>query len=89
MTDSYPKFESGYFHLTEDGWVRADTEPYPAGRIETWKFETYVPAADAKEQVRLVRIWINPGACGNEARARFGNPIMPGPDRNISLECYA
>lgn len=30
--------DSGYWHMTREGWLRQDTEPFPSGRIETWKY---------------------------------------------------
>jgi hypothetical protein len=82
--------DEGYFHLTPDGWVRIDRKPYPANRVETWKYQMEKPALDAKARVRLSRLWVLPAA--NEAsrdalRVRFGDAVMPNPDRNVELDC--
>ena len=87
MTSGYPIFESGYFHLTQEGWVRQDREPFPAARIETWRYEAYVPAEDAKEQVSLTRVWTRRGANGDALHMRFGEPVLPSRQRNVILEC--
>ena len=31
---SYPEKERGFFHLLADGWIRKDTQPFPADRLE-------------------------------------------------------
>jgi hypothetical protein len=85
-----PRNDAGYFHLTDKGWVRCDNLPYPADRIETWKYEEDRPASDAKEQVRLTRIWCAPHMTEAERgtiRARFGNAVSPNEDRHLILDC--
>ena len=86
----FPKTESGYFHLTPNGWVRKDMEPFPADRCETWRYEMEWPAEDAKEQVTLTKLWVSrksPGSTNEALHARFGNPVSPNLKRNIMLEC--
>jgi hypothetical protein len=89
MSD-YPKRDSGFFHLTPQGWFRGDQRPFPADRVETWSYEMECPAEDAKEQVCLTRIWENTRMTpqGHEIiRARFGEPLHPTLERNVVLEC--
>jgi hypothetical protein len=89
MSD-FPRIDCGFFHLTPEGWSRRDREPFPADRVETWRYEMFCPAADAKERVCLTRIWSRPGARSEEReilRARFGTPLAATPERNVTLEC--
>lgn len=80
----------GYFHLTGEGWVRKDTQPFPAGRLETWRYEEERPAIDAKERIRLTRIWHDPSATEHQLEAlhaHFGEAVCPDADRHITLDC--
>ena len=89
MSDA-SKSDSGFFHLTPNGWTRQDGEPFPADRIETWRYEMELPAEDAKERVCLTRVWSDPDASAEEVenlRGRFGDPMTATPERNITLEC--
>lgn len=86
----FPKKERGLFHLTPQGWRRGDNQPFPADRIETWTYEMECPAEDAKEQVCLTRTWICSTATSQVSaalHARFGEPVLPTPERNVTLEC--
>lgn len=87
----YPKIQQGYFHLTGHGWQRqSQVAPLPAGCVETWRFESEQPNADAKERICLTRIWARPDVSDGMIEAlhqRFGEPLMPSPVRNITLEC--
>ena len=90
MSEDYPRHERGYFHLTENGWMRCDFEPFPPGRVETWAFALNCQAEDAKENIRLSRIWSRPGFDANRLvrlHNRFGEPVQPSPERNVTLEC--
>lgn len=86
----YPIVERGFFHLTPEGWIRQDRQPFPTNRIETWAYEMNCPADDAKEQVCLTRTWASP-SMSEQGRAAFhdlhGEPIRPQPMRNIKLQC--
>lgn len=86
----YPKSDSGFFHLTPQGWVRRDRQPFPEDRLETWSYEMECPAEDAKEHVCLTRIWVNSRVTPQDhdvIHARFGEPLLPTAERNIVLEC--
>jgi len=90
MSGAYPQHERGFFHLTENGWLRCDFEPFPLGRIETWQFVLQCQAEDAKENVRLTRVWSKPGFNAERLlrlHSRFGQPLEPTPQRNVTLEC--
>ncbi len=82
--------ECGIYHLTPAGWTRKDRAPFPSDRIETWVCEIDQPSTDAKEQVRLTRLWIAPGTkdadCARLHR-RFGEAIVPSHDRLLTLSC--
>lgn len=85
-----PQSDFGYFHLTDEGWVRKDAQPFPAGRLETWQYEEERPANDAKDQIRLTRIWHDPSASQSQLEslhAYFGEAICPDTDRHITLNC--
>ena len=87
----FPKTDCGFFHLTPGGWVRQDHQPFPADRVETWSYEMECPAEDSKEQVCLTRIWKKsslPQGDFDTLRARFGDPLLPTSERNVSLECH-
>jgi hypothetical protein len=89
MSD-FPKVERGFYHLTPDGWLRRDRQPFPKDRVETWAYEMECLAEDAKERVCLTRTWVQPKV-QSEARedlhARFGELIAPTTERNVTLEC--
>ena len=89
---AYPRVDSGFCHLTPDGWVRRDYQPYPADRVETWSYDSRCPADDAKEQVCLRRIWTNAKITPERREdlpTRFGHARSPTPERNVTLECDA
>ena len=50
LPELFPKTDEGFYHLTPDGWERRDAEPFPAGRLETWRFHAEVPSDAAKQQ---------------------------------------
>ncbi len=82
--------DEGYFHLTPHGWVRFDRKPYPSDRVETWKYQMEKPAPDAKARVRLSRLWVlstADEASRDALRVRYGDAVMPNPDRNVELNC--
>jgi hypothetical protein len=86
----YPKIDRGFYHLLADGWLRKDTQPFPADRLETWAYEMEVPAEDAKERVCLTRTWRKPGMSSDGLgafHACFGEAMYPSPSRNVTLEC--
>ena len=83
-------YDTGYYHLTPDGWRRKDFEPYPANRVETWRYESETPSDAAKEQIHLVRLWSSTGASTAQRaqlRAKFGVPIEIAHDRHITIDC--
>jgi hypothetical protein len=82
--------DTGYYHLTPDGWARKDNEPFPANRLETWQYESATPSDAAKEQVHFVRLWASANAPAERRarlRAKFGVPIEIGHDRHITIDC--
>ncbi|MES2294291.1 MAG: hypothetical protein V4527_13395 [Pseudomonadota bacterium] len=90
MSEAYPRLDQGFFHLTDNGWVRQDSHPYPPGRVETWKYEMECDSKDAKEQVCLTKVWSNPNAPMEHVASmhrQFGVPVRPAIDRNVKLEC--
>ena len=91
MTEAYPRLERGYFHLTENGWLRCDFEPFPSSRVETWQYGLQCQSDDAKENVRLIRVWSKPGFDASRMsrlHSRFGDPVLPSLQRNVTLECH-
>ena len=89
VSSYYPKAETGYFHLTERGWIRKDSQPFPQDRIETWLYEMECGSEADKEQVRLTRIWVAnlPEAKLDVIREHHGEPVAPSHNRHIILEC--
>lgn len=90
VLDTYPRFETGYFHLTGTGWIRKDYLPYPPDRVETWKYEMEREANDAKEQVCLTRVWSDPHATASDVaylHRQYDHPLAPERGRNVKLEC--
>ena len=84
------KCDFGYFHLTSKGWTRCDEPPFPGDRIETWQYEEERPADGVKDRIRLTRIWCAAGipeAQLTALHARFGEAVVPDPDRHIILDC--
>lgn len=80
----------GYFHLTSQGWIRQDALPFPAERLETWQYEEERPAEDAKDRIRLTRIWRKPGIAETQLESlhtNFGEAVSPDVDRHITLDC--
>ena len=84
--------DTGYFHLSETGWIRQDHAPFPNGRLETWQYDMERPAADAKQQVKLTRVWIAPGLTDERSAAlykQFGDAVTPNHDRHVVIDCWA
>lgn len=82
--------DNGFYHLTPNGWVRQDRQPFPDDRVETWSYEMECPTEDAKDRVCLTRIWAHPQASTAERdalRRRYAQPMTATPERNVTLEC--
>lgn len=87
---TYPKVDEGFYHLTATGWQRRDIQPFPADRIETWRFRSETPADDAKQRVHLERLWISHHITASERdqiRARFGYPFWASHDLHLTIDC--
>jgi len=83
--------DAGLFHLTEHGWVRKDTTPFPKDRLETWQYDMERPHPDTKERVHLTRIWFDSKSAPSDLdalRARHGDAIVPSADRHITIDCH-
>jgi hypothetical protein len=90
--DNFPKTEHGFFHLTPEGWIRKDYQPFPGDRLETWAYEMECLAEDAKERACMTRTWIQPELAPQtreSLRIRFGEPMAPTLERNVTLEWFA
>ena len=86
-----PPGESGYFHLTPAGWMRKDSEPPPADRLETWKYELERPSRYAKDEVTLTRIWKSGDLTEGQLaalHARHGEAVEATQERNVVLDCH-
>jgi hypothetical protein len=82
--------EHGYFHLTPYGWARKDGDPPPPDRLETWKYQLYRPAQDAKDEVTLTRVWISKDVTDAKSvalHAHHGEAVEATHDRNVTLDC--
>ncbi len=81
--------DRGHFHLTPNGWVRCDDEPYPSNRVETWLYEMDQPEEDSKEFDTLTRLWVSEtvSPVAREAlRARFGEPLVVTKNRKLVIQ---
>lgn len=86
----FPKSEEGFYHLTPAGWQRKDHLPFPADRLETWRFQSETLAEDAKEMVHLTRLWTSHASTPeqrDQLRARFGNPVRATPELHLTIDC--
>lgn len=82
--------DSGFFHLTPQGWIRKDFAPYPPDRVETWQYDMERPNPDDKQRAHLTRIWLStqlPDSQMNALRARFGDALLPMADRHLTIDC--
>ena len=51
--------DEGAFHLTPAGWLRVDEEPFPADRIETWRYSMYQALGWSREHKSLYCEWVD------------------------------
>jgi hypothetical protein len=87
-TKKFPEADSGYFHLTDDGWIRKDHHPFPSDRLETWSYEMESGSDVDKEIVHLTRVWsANEQKHADLLRERYGDAITPSHERHIILDC--
>lgn len=80
--------DEGLFHLTPDGWVREDDEPYPADRVETWRYKSSQTSGWSKEYRNLTCIWADPNISRQERdapRKKHGWPGLDPRDRNHTI----
>ena len=87
---AYPVADEGFYHLTTTGWQRKDHRPFPAGRIETWRFESEKPANEVKEQVHLTRLWASTDLTPQQRdlfRVRFGYPVRAARGVHLIIDC--
>ena len=86
--NEYPIEELGFYHLTNNGWVRKDATPFPENGVETWSYQMTCPSEDAKEQIWLTRVWKDKhveSADRKALRGRFGIPVEFQTDRHRNL----
>jgi hypothetical protein len=77
--------DEGFFHLTADGWVRKDEEPFPEARIETWRYRMHQSSGWSDEKRQLHCKWADPKlsrADRDALRKKFGLPYGFGRDCN-------
>lgn len=87
---AFSKSDEGFYHLTNAGWLRQDDRPFPAGRFETWRFESETPAVDAKEQIHLTRLWTSADSTPEQRdllRVRFGYPVRAAHGLHLTIDC--
>jgi hypothetical protein len=70
--DNTARFESweGFYHLTPDGWRRADQEPFPRERFETWSLVVCQVPGELKEYRNLRCVWAD-HAVDRNSRDKF------------------
>jgi hypothetical protein len=68
--------DEGYFHLTSNGWVRKDEEPFPPDRIETWEYSSSQASGWSREYQSVHCVWANADVSRSDRdalRKKFGN----------------
>jgi hypothetical protein len=69
--------DDGFFHLTLEGWVRKDDEPFSEGRVETWRYSMLQSSGWSEVRRRLHCRWVDPNRSRvdrDAIRKRFGWP---------------
>jgi hypothetical protein len=72
--------DEGFYHLTPRGWVRKDVEPFPEGRVETWRYTMHQSSGWSEERRKLHCRWVEPNVSRDERdslRKQFGWPYGP------------
>ena len=80
--------DEGAFHLTPAGWLRVDEEPFPADRIETWRYSMYQALGWSREHKSLYCEWVDPAIAREERdllRKKYGWPDGLAPSRDIII----
>lgn len=86
----FPTEERGFFHLTQNGWIRKDENPFPEDRVETWSYQVIFLSDDAKEHIWLTRVWKSSHLDSGDRKAlrgHFGMPVDLQTGRHITLQC--
>ncbi len=86
-----PQTEDGIFHLTQGGWIRADSGAPPSGRLESWTYHLERPSFDSKDEVTLTRVWMAQNLTDAQSVAlhsKHGEAIEATLDRNVVLDCH-
>lgn len=81
--------DSGYMHLTRNGWRRKDEEPWPEDRVETYSYEMHQSSGWSKEKITLTLIWSDPTLTDAERDALYlkaGRPVPDWPDLRLNIE---
>ena len=80
--------DEGLFHLTCDGWVRADEKPYPGERIETWSYTMHQSSGWSAEERRLKCVWADTNIDREKRdgfRKKYGWPYGMKPGRRVRI----
>jgi hypothetical protein len=80
--------DEGHFHLMREGWVREDNEPYPTGRIETWRYSMHQASGWSREYRSLICEWVTSTLAQSERdsiRNKFGWPYGMTRSRDVTI----
>ena len=80
--------DEGAFHLTPAGWLRVDDEPFPADRIETWRYSMHKASGWSREHRSLYCEWADHAIAREERdtlRKKYGWPYGLTPSRDTII----
>lgn len=80
----------GTFHLTANGWIEKDDEPFPSDRAEAWQYSMHQSSGFSKERISFRCVWADPAISRTDRdalRKRIGSPecVHPSSMSKISI----
>lgn len=76
--------DDGFWHLTPNGWVRKDEEPFPSDRLETWHYSMSQASGWSQEHRSWTCTWASPDhSRADRDMLRIQHPI---PDQKLKHE---
>ena len=88
LADWHGTSNEGAFHLTPAGWLRVDDEPFPADRIETWRYSMHQASGWSREHRSLYCEWGDQAIAREERdtlRKKYGWPYGLTPSRDTVI----
>lgn len=80
--------DRGYWHLSLEGWKRADEEPFPSDRIETWSYSSSQASPWSRDYRSLKCVWADEAQSREERdklRKRHGLPYGLVKSRDVKI----